>query len=798
MFLKVFLLFCRFCFAIVLFSMGTALITTSGVFLYLSPKLPSVDSLKQVQLQMPMKIYTADKVFAAQFGEKYRTPLKYEEVPPLFIKALLAAEDARFFTHPGIDITGLIRATVELIQHGNIQSGGSTITMQVARNYLLSSEKTFLRKFNEILLSFRIEKILSKEEIFELYFNIIYMGNRAYGVEAAAKRYYGKSVDELNLSELALIAGLPKAPSTNNPLINPEAALARRNWILNRMLSLGHISKKIHDIAIALPHGAALHDEQRPVEASHVSEMVRETLFKKYDEKVINSGLSIFTTIDSHLQEIGNNAVVNGLIEYEQRHGYRGAEKNYSLIPNIKNGDINEILKKYPSYSGISAALVVSINKSDVTAQLNNNDKITIHWDQLKWAAPYINVNKKGVFPKKPRDILKIGDLIRVKKTEDGLWLLTQLPETEAALISIDPKNGAIKSLVGGFSFSRNKFNRVTQAMRQPGSSFKPFIYSAALEHGFSPASIIDDAPLELNNGYGLTWKPQNSDGEFLGSIRLREALYKSRNLVSIRLLQAISIPTARNHLTRFGFNEKQLPAEFSLALGTASTTPLSIATGYAVFANGGYKISPYFIEEIIDYNNKIIFSETPNMVCESCSIKHDHIAPRVLDERNVYMINSMLADVVSLGTAAKAKKLERFDLAGKTGTTNDQKDNWFSGFNSDLVTTVWVGFDNPQSLGNKEYGATTALPIWMNYMAKALDNKPEKIMPQPDGLVMAKVDPKTGFLVSSAQSNAVFELFKNEDLLKMESVTRAVEEHANDTPSLPSKTEKIPLPDLF
>lgn len=798
MFLKVFLGICRFCLAILLFSVGVSLMAASGVFLYLSPKLPSVDSLKQVKLQMPMKVYTADKVFVAQFGEKYRNPLQYENVPDLFIKAMLAAEDAHFFTHHGIDLTGLVRAVVELTQRGHIQSGGSTITMQVARNYLLSSEKTFLRKFNEILLSLRIEQVLSKQEILELYFNVIYMGNRAYGIEAAANRYYGKSLNELSLSQLALLAGLPKAPSTNNPLINPDAALARRNWILNRMLLLGYISKKSHDAAITEPNSATLHDKEGNIEASYLAEMVRDDLLKKYNEGVRNSGLSVYTTIDSHLQESGNLSVVNGLIEYEQRHGYRGVEASYSISDEDNLFEINDILKKYPTYSEIPAAMVIKVSGSDITALLSGGEKITLHWDALEWAAPYINENKKGAIPQKPKDILKIGDIVRVKKNEVGRWLLTQLPETEAALVSIDTKDGAIKTLVGGFSFSRNKFNRVTQAIRQAGSNFKPFIYSAAIEQGFSPASVIDDAPLELNNGYGQIWKPQNSDGKFLGPIRLREALYKSRNLVSIRLLQSISIPVARDYLARFGFNKKELPAEFSLALGTASVTPLSIATGYAAFANGGYKISPYFIDTIIDNESKIIYSASPDIVCEDCLTDREHVAPRILDERNVYMINSMLSDVVRLGTATKAKKLGRADLAGKTGTTNDQKDNWFSGFNADLVTTVWVGFDNPKSLGKKEYGATTALPIWMNYMADALMNKPEKVMAQPDGLVMAKIDAKTGLLAASGQSNAVFELFKIDDLSKIESVSQETDQNSDASILPTTEPEPISPADLF
>lgn len=782
MFLKIFIVFCRFSLAVTLFSVGVTLMGISGIFLYLSPTLPPIDSLQHVKLQVPMKVYTSDGEFIAQFGEKYRSPIRYELVPDLFVKAILAAEDDRFFHHRGIDITSLARAAIELTEHGRIKSGGSTITMQVTKNYLLDSKKTFVRKFNEILLSLRIEQVLSKQEILELYFNVIYMGNRAYGIEAAAKRYYGKSIDQLDLAQLATLAGLPKAPSTNNPLTNPNAALARRNWILDRMLSLHYISPKMHDDAIQKPIQTTLHNESPPVEAAYLAEMVRDDVLKKYSEQQYNNGWNIHTTLDAHLQKIANEAVIDGLIEYERRHGYRGPTQHYTLSNQENNNSLMAIVNKHVAYDKLLPALITKINKSDIVAITGDGNNITITWDALKWAIPYTNSDTKGIAPQKPSDFLKVGDLIYTTKTENERWLLTQIPEAEAALVALNPNDGAIKSLVGGFSFSRSKFNRVTQATRQAGSSFKPFIYSAALESGFNPASIIDDAPIELNNGYGQIWKPQNSDGEFLGPIRLREALYKSRNLVSVRLLQAISLPTALNHISLFGFDKAQLPNQFSLALGTASVTPLSVAIGYAAFANGGYKISPYFITRIIDADKNIIFNAAPNAVCIACEIDGNtlntvaKVAPRILDQRNVYMMNNMLSDVVKLGTAAKAKTLGRSDLAGKTGTTNDQKDNWFAGFNSNLVTTVWVGFDNPKSLGSKEYGATTALPIWINYMGQALAGTAEKTMPQPEGLTMIKINPATGLITTSDQTNSIFELFRNEDLASLKNNTTASE----------------------
>lgn len=794
MFLKVFFIILRQFLLIGLLLCGGGLIATCGAFLYLSPKLPGVDGLKEVKLQTPLKVYTHDDRFIAQFGEKYRIPVTYTQVPDLFVKAILAAEDDRFFSHPGIDVTSLARAAFELIKQGHIKSGGSTITMQVARNYFLNSEKKFVRKFNEILLAFRIEQTLSKEEILQLYFNTIYMGNRSYGLAAAAKRYYGKELNDLTLSQIATLAGLPKAPSENNPIKNPEGALIRRNWILSRMLSLGYISNFSYEKAIQEKINAHLYDEPAEVDAAHVAEMVRDDIYTKYKEQEYNSGWRIYTTIESNLQDFANNAIVNGLINYEQRHEYRGPIGHEEISKNLSNKSLSRLIIKYPAYQDLYPAIISEINKSEIKAVLKDNNEVTIYWNNMKWAASF-NKNQK-IISTKPSDLFKKGDVIYVKNKSNQYWLLTQIPQVEGALISLDANNGAIKALVGGFSFNQSKFNRATQALRQAGSNFKPFIYSAALNHGFLPSSIVEDAPLELTGGNGHPWKPQNSDGKFLGPIRLREALYKSRNLVSIRLLQSISIPTTIDYIARFGFEKSNIPNEFSLALGTASVTPLSIATGYAAFANGGYKISPYFIDRIIDLNKNEFFHEAPATVIDYCDGKAPcslrqknilpikNIAPRIIEARNAYMMNNMLSDVIRLGTATKAKSLGRSDLAGKTGTTNDQKDNWFSGFNRDLVTTVWVGFDNPKSLGSKEFGATTALPIWMEYMEQALQNQPEKIMPQPEGLTMAKIDPLTGLLSSANQPNAIFELFPNEDIAALQATI-------SDTSSAPTNAEE-------
>lgn len=750
------------------------LVVTAGYF-YLKPGLPDVEVLRDVQLQTPLRIYSADGKLISEFGEKRRTPISYEETPQQFIQAILSAEDSRFYEHFGVDIKGLARATYELARTGSIQTGGSTITMQVAKNYFLTRERTFIRKFNEILLALQIEQELSKEAILELYMNKIYLGNRAYGIQAAANVYYGKDIADLSLAQMAMIAGLPKAPSAYNPLANPGRALERRNWILGRMRVHGHISQGDFEAAVASPITASYHRADVELYAPYIAEMVRGELMKTYGDSLYTDGYKVFTSIQSRDQQAANEAVVNGLISYDQRHGYRGPEQRIEGEFTLE--ELTKKVSAIPTFSILRPALIINVDGQQATALLRDGQEILLDWEALSWAQPYKTVNYRGPKPKTAADVLAVGDVVRVVKRDDG-WLLTQIPEAQAALISLTPKNGAIRALVGGFSFTYNKFNRVTQGTRQPGSNFKPFVYTAALANGFTPATLINDAPVvfEDRNLEG-SWRPENYSKKFYGPTRLREALYKSRNLVSIRILRTLGINTAIDYVQRFGFSEEQLPKNLSLALGTADLTPLDLVTGYAVFANGGYQVEPYLITRIEDHTGEVIFKAEPATVCEGCTyiapdalvpedvdpenLTHLPLAPRVVDEQTLYLIKNIMQDVIKRGTGRKAKQLGRDDLAGKTGTTNDQKDAWFSGFNHEVVASIWVGFDQPKSLGSNEFGSTAALPIWIDYMQEALQGIPEKPLIPPSGIVSMRIDPDTGLRAYPGQENAIFEVFR-------------------------------------
>ncbi|MCB1661647.1 MAG: penicillin-binding protein 1A [Pseudomonadales bacterium] len=804
-----------------LFSICLVTLIITGLSLYLNPQLPSVESLRTIKLQTPLQIFSSDKKLIAEFGEKRRTPINIQDVPNLFVNAILAAEDDRFEQHHGVDIKSLMRAALQLVATGNIQTGGSTITMQVAKNYFLSRERTFSRKFNEILLALQIEQALSKEEILELYVNKIYLGNRAYGIQAAAQVYYGKEISELNLAQLAMIAGLPKAPSKFNPIANPERALQRRDWILQRMIKLKQISQTEYDEAIAQPITAKYHGLKPELYAPYVAEMVRAELLKKYPaEELYTSGLRIYTSLDSKLQKSANLSVQKGLLDYDRRHGYRGAEGNIQLDTDNPIASAKQKLNTLNSVGPLRPAIVMSVHEQSITALLAPENLVEIPWDGLKWARPFINTNATGLIPKSADMIVKTGDIIRLYQNGDNQWILAQIPTVQSALASLRPKDGAILALVGGFDFQQSKFNRATQATRQPGSNFKPFLYTAALEQGYTAASMINDAPVVFDDALlENTWRPENYSGKFFGPTRLRQALYQSRNLVSIRLLRAITIPVATSYVTRFGFDAKRLPRDLSLALGSAEFTPLEIATGYATFANGGYKINPYLIDSIQDNNGSQLFKETPRTVCPECEsqqydqtheqnnnedqlaaallkeIKNDQQsytqpakpesaslndttlseiqlkpikikvlpAERIVEARVAYIMNSMLKDVIRLGTGRRARSLGRSDIGGKTGTTNDQKDAWFSGFNQNVATTVWVGFDQPQTLGKREVGGYAALPIWIDFMKDALAGTRETSLAQPNNLVTLRIDPSNGLRAQPGQPNAIFEIFRAE-----------------------------------
>ncbi|NRH27835.1 penicillin-binding protein 1A [Pseudomonas sp. MS19] len=793
-----------FCWSCVAISCGLVL-SLSGAFLYLSPSLPSVDSLRSIQLQIPLRIFSSDGKLIAEFGEMRRSPITFAEIPTDFINALLSAEDDNFEHHYGVDPSSLMRAATQILKSGQIQTGGSTITMQVAKNYFLTSERSFSRKINEILLALQIERELSKDEILELYVNKIYLGQRSYGIEAAAQVYYGKSMKDLTLAQMAMIAGLPKAPSRFNPLVNPTRAKERRNWILGRMLHLGKIDQARYDEAVAEPIDATYHVQSPELNAPYVAEMARAEMVGRYGSDAYTDGFNVTTTIPSDLQLIANKAVHEGLIAYDQRHGYRGPEKQFA---NLDLQGWQSELAKQTVLGGLEPAIVTQVVPSGLMVLTREGKEEAVAWDSMKWARPFINTNSMGRNPQKPADVAKVGDLIRVERKEDGSLNFVQLPLAQSALVSLAPNTGAIQALVGGFSFEQSNYNRAIQAKRQPGSSFKPFIYSAALDKGYTAATLINDAPIVFTDtGSDQPWRPKNDNNTFLGPIRMREALYKSRNLVSIRLLQAIGVQYARDYASRFGLPLEDLPRNLSLALGTADLTPMQIAGGWSVFANGGYKTEPYLIQRIEDRTGKAVFIANPPSVPtaeqkadssldpdelksadianpiaapgiqrissstdsqpkadDELPVEEPAIAEQIIDERTAYIMTSLLQDVIKRGTGRRALALGRDDLAGKTGTTNESKDSWFSGYNADYVTTVWSGFDQPETLGRREYGGTVSLPIWMSFMGAALKDKPSHELPEPSGILTLRVDPVSGRAAAPGTPGAYFELFKSED----------------------------------
>lgn len=747
-----------------------------ALFAILVPQLPSVEVLRDIQFQVPLQVFAEDGQLIAEYGTKKRIPLSYDQVPEPMIKAVLAAEDDRFFHHPGVDYQGLVRAALVLATTGEKAQGGSTITMQVARNFFLSSEKTYLRKLNEILLSFKIEHELTKEQILELYLNKIYLGNRAYGVGAAAQIYYGKPLAELSIDQFAMIAGLPKAPSRYNPIADPERALLRRDYVLKRMRQLRFITDKEYDAAKARPSGATLHAAAVGIDAPYIGEMVRADLYAQYGEDAYTKGLKVYTTVDSSLQAVADTALRKGLLDYERRHGYRGPVRKVHIEPGADTAQLLDLLAADSDIGGLKPALILSAQAGTAGALLADGSKIKLEEEGLAWARR----------PGKNNPVVA-GDVVYVEGMAAGKWSLAQIPAVAGAVVSVDPDNGAIRALSGGFDFYQSKFNRVIQANRQPGSSFKPFVYSAALEHGFTAASIINDAPVVFDDpSLESAWRPENFSGKFYGPTRMREALTHSRNLVSIRLLQAVGADAALDHATRFGFDRKRLPRNLSLALGSGEVTPLELARGYTVFANSGFLIQPYYISRIEDMNGQILYQAKPVVACRECepiiipsadgttpaetapaattTANGQPLAKRTVSPQNTYIMTSMMRDVIRAGTATRAMQLGRNDLAGKTGTTNDQRDAWFAGFNKDLVTVSWVGFDDSHPLGNDETGGRSALPIWIDVMRAALEGKPQIDPPQPPGIISVRIDPETGMLARANQANAMFEIFKIED----------------------------------
>nr|VFK47649.1 MAG: penicillin-binding protein 1A [Candidatus Kentron sp. TC]VFK50236.1 MAG: penicillin-binding protein 1A [Candidatus Kentron sp. TC]VFK63179.1 MAG: penicillin-binding protein 1A [Candidatus Kentron sp. TC] len=768
----------------------------AGSVLYLLPDLPSTAMLKDIRLQVPLRVYTLDESLMAEFGEKKRTPLDIKDIPEIMINAVLAAEDKHFFKHPGVDWKGLMRAVIYLARTGEKGPGGSTITMQVARNFFLGREKTYTRKANEILLALKIERELTKEEILTLYLNKIFFGQRAYGVVAAAQVYYGLALDELDISQVAMIAGIPKAPSRFNPVTDPAQALARRNYVLRRMRDLDYIDNKQYAAAIQAPITARLHGSYVVnVQAPYVAEMVRAWMEASYKD-AYTGGYRVYTTIYSKWQRYANNALYNALLAYDRRHGYRGPERRLPPATLSESPDLDEVIGDLSPIGNLIPAIVKEIDEKSVHVIARKIGEVEIHWEALSWARHYVDRNRRGPKPKVAAEILAPGDVIRLERTKSG-WLLAQIPEVQGALVALDPLDGAVRALVGGFDFYHSKFNRATQAERQPGSSFKPFVYSVALDAGFTPAALINDAPVVFKDlELDTSWRPRNYSGKFYGPTRLREALVRSRNLVSIRLLRTVGIRRALADLPRFGFDSKRLPSDLSLALGSGTVTLLELATAYSIFANGGYRVESYFVDKVLDANSEEIFKAAPLRVCKKCdsesrgeeknalidalatvemealpedkqrenstvAVSKSRFAPRVISTRNAWLMNSMLRDVINFGTATRARKLGRTDLGGKTGTTNEQRDAWFCGFTPDLVATTWVGFDGFRPLGSRETGSRAALPMWMEFMSKALDGMPEKKLERPNGLITVRIDKKTGRRTNTDDPNSMFETFR-------------------------------------
>ena len=755
------------------------LITLALGYVYMSQQLPNVAVLKTVQLQVPLRIFTQDGQLIAEYGDKRRIPLTIDTIPKPLIEAILATEDQRFFQHPGFDPIGLARAVVVLAVTGKKVEGGSTITMQVARNFFLSRKKTYTRKIKEILLAIKIDKELSKNKILELYLNKIYLGNRAYGVGAAAQVYYGKPLEQLNLAQFAMLAGLPKAPSSLNPIANPQKSLERRNHVLERMHEVGYITAQQLKDTSQMPITAKYHGLSVSVNAPYVAEMVRATLLAQYGDTIYTTGLNVYTTIDSRLQQAAHQTIQNGLIGYTQRHGYRGAIDNLGVPSQSVLADWQHTLNKIPNIANTKAAAIVNVDNTSAMALLADGQIISLPWTALSWARPILDPdqNRLGAKPKQAIDVLKLGDVVRVRY--DGkAWQLTQLPQVQGAGVALDPNNGALLALVGGFSFQQSKFNRATQAKRQPGSAFKPFLYSAALDKGLTLASIVNDSPIVMQDiSQEQAWRPKNDNRRFYGPTRLRYGLTHSRNLVSVRLLQIIGIAFAREYIHRFGFTWDELPDSLSLALGSGTLTPLQLTKGYAVFANGGYQIAPYFIDHITAENNqRLLYQAHSALACAMCDPSEpapSNTAKQIISPQNAYLITNVLQGVIQSGTGRRALSLHRSDLAGKTGTTNNQYDAWFAGFNPDLVFTIWMGFDNPRSLF--EYGSQSALPIWVNFMREALANSPEHNVTQPAGIITMRIDKRTGEPVQPNQPNSLFEHFRTQ-------YAPTLRNHANST----------------
>ena len=807
----------------VYYLIGFIVFSLLALYVTLSSSLPTVEEIQDMKMQIPMRIYTQDKKLIAVYGEKKRIPVTFSEIPDGLKNAFIAAEDNRFYNHNGVDYIGLLRALKSFVTSGKITQGGSTITMQVARNFYLTREKKIIRKLREILLAYKMERNLSKERIFELYMNKIYLGHRSYGVAAAAQVYYGKRLSELTLAQMAMIAGLPKAPSRYNPVSNQSRALQRRDYVLRRMSENNFITKGEYVTAYLMPVTARLNTASIELKAPYVSEMARAQMEERFGSEAYTLGYDVFTTIDSKLQEAAQKSLKSNIEKYDIRHGYRGAEAkiNYNELLNsdfeydleVSKKNISKYLKSFYDINSNIPAVILNVDSKKIKVYSKDNQLLEINLNEILIKSQYYDVNYKKRI-KDFKSILSIGDVVRVKKVNKR-WFLSQIPNVNGALVSINSNSGAVSVLSGGYDFRISKFNRVTQAKRQPGSSFKPFIYSAALNKKYTPASIINDAPKVFKeNTVSGAWRPKNYGGKFFGPTRLRYGLAKSRNMISIRLLDSIGINYTLSYVKNFGIDAKKLPKDLTLALGSGEITPIKLAEAYAHFSNGGYGVKPYLIEQVRTRDNTIIYVENPVRVCsnpcdymsldtlqfpsaksvdEITELREKAGLPRLamqtLEPRNIYQMVSMMKDVVKYGTAKKAKVLNRNDIAGKTGTTNDQKDAWFTGFNRDFVTVSFIGFDNHSSLGKKEFGSTAALPMWIDYMKVALKGTPNSNLEEPEGLVSAKIDSKNGLLASPDSKNSITEVFRKENIPNSFSKENKIDD---------KKQEEVELEKLF
>ena len=799
-------------------------------YIYLEPSLPTVDAMRRGSVPVPLRIFTRSGQLIAQIGEKRRVPVAYDDVPLLVREAFVAAEDQRFFSHHGFDYSGVLRAAVVDLTSGDFSQGASTITMQAARNMFLSFDKTIRRKLQEIFLTYRMEHEFSKEQILITYLNVIFLGQRSYGVAAAAETYFGKPLDQLSVAEAATLAGIPQAPSRFNPITNTKAAQVRRHYVLTQMQKLNYIDAGTAQRASQEPVEARDHGIQYDIEAPYVAEMARAELVSQYGDDAVNQGYKVYTTIDGRLQTAANRALRIGLIEYDRRHGYRGPLKQLNLDERSAPAKLDAALTDIPEIGGLRPALVVSVAPMAARVYIRSVGFAQIEWAGLSWAHRRISDTRVGVPPKHAEDVVQRGDVVYVVTNGHGVAALAQLPQAQGALVALDPNDGAVAALVGGFDYFDNKFNRVTQARRQPGSGFKPFLYSAALENGFTPSTIVMDAPIVYDDsGQEKIWRPENNEKSFSGPTRLREALVHSRNLVTVRVVRQLGIDTAINYAAKFGFNPDDMPRDMTLALGSLPATPLQMATSYAVFANGGYQVDSYYIDRIEDGSGQLVYQAEPTLVCDSCDaavagagtagsaanaapaanaaagadrpasaapavndaataaagaggagadpdhappnplpplIGPQRIAERVISPQNLWIMDDMMADVITRGTGIRAgSALHRKDISGKTGTTNEAKDTWFNGFNRNIVATVWVGFDLERSLGEGEEGSRTAVPIWINFMREALRGQPDRPRPLPPALVSLRISPKTGALAGANDADAINETFMEDHL---------------------------------